>query len=210
MSGDADIERIEQQVQRAAHEDGLLEICLGVYLLLLGALLAARLSLAWIAPLLAPPLWYALERAKRRYVYPRIGYVRFGPDKQADPMGIVGVTVALTLVCVACVAPFILVMGTVRGASFWLERFVPVFVGCLLGIGPYWFAQTFGQKRGYVAAALFPVSGIAIPALGIATGYAAIGFECVLVGLLSLVFGVIALARFLRRYSVQEASDGTN
>ena len=75
--------------------------------------------------------------------------------------------------------------------------------------GPFWLGQTYGLVRGYVFAALLLIGGIAIPALGIATGYNAVGLECLVLGLLSLVSGAIMFGRFLRRYPAEEALDVT-
>jgi hypothetical protein len=49
---------------------------------------------------------------------------------------------------------------------------------------------------------LFLLSGIVIPVLGIASGYEAIGLECLLVGVISLISGVIMFTRFLRKYPI--------
>jgi uncharacterized membrane protein HdeD (DUF308 family) len=51
-----------------------------------------------------------------------------------------------------------------------------------------------------VLAVLFLLSGIVIPVLGIASGYEAVGLECLVVGVISLISGVIMFTRFLRKY----------
>ena len=79
----------------------------------------------------------------------------------------------------------------------------------MMAFGPFWLGQTYGLVRGYVFAALLVLGGIAIPVLGIATGYDAVGLECLLLGLLSLISGGILFARFLRRYPVEEALDAS-
>jgi hypothetical protein len=72
----------------------------------------------------------------------------------------------------------------------------------MLAIGPFWLGETYGVRRGYVFAVLFLLSGIVIPVLGIASGYEAIAFECFLVGVISLISGVIMFTRFLRKYAI--------
>ena len=182
---------------------------LGGYLLLIGGMFATESSLASFSVFLVLLLNPLFERAKSRYIYPRIGYVKLQEEKDADPKGIATVAVGFLVVLLGSIGLFTIAMGRERGWSFWFDYFVPVFAGFMMAVGPFWLGQTYGLKRGYVFAVLFPLGGILIPVLGVATGYAAIGFECLFVGLVSLVSGVIMFTRFLRKYPAEESPDVT-
>jgi len=209
MSHNLDLKEIERRVQHSAYQDGLLELFLGGYLLLIGGMLATESKLTPFSVFLVFLLNPLFERAKSRYIYPRIGYVKFQEEKGTDPKGIATVAIGFLIVLLGSIGLFTLAMGKERGWSFWFDYFVPVFAGFMMAIGPFWLGQTYGLKRGYVLAALFPLGGILIPVLGVATGYAAIGFECLLVGLVILVSGVIMFTRFLRKYPAEESPDVT-
>jgi hypothetical protein len=199
-----DLKEIERRVQHSAYQDGLLEVFLGGYLLLVGASLASQLHLAPLTALLGFLLNPIFERAKKRYIYPRIGYVQFRPEKEADPKGIVAAGVVFVLILLGSMGVFVPAMGKDRGWDLWFDYFLPASAGFMLAIGPFWLGQTYNLRRGYVLAVLFLLSGVAIPVLGIATGYRAVGFECLFAGSLSLVSGVIMFTHFLRKYPPEE------
>lgn len=209
MSSDLDLKEIERRVEQSVFQDGLMEIMMGGFLLVFGASLATRailipfisllvIFLSLLVIYLGNPL---LERLKKRYIYPRIGYVKLRPEKEADPKGI-AVAAILFVVILLGSGLFSLAMGEERGWAFWFSYFLPASAGFMLAIGPFWLGETYGVRRGYVFAALFLLSGIAIPVLGIASGYEAVGLECLLVGVVSLISGVTMFTRFLRRYPV--------
>jgi len=150
------------------------------------------------------------ERAKNRFIYPRIGYVKLREAEGSDPKGIVIGVIGFVVVLLVAVGLFMLLMGKERGWSFWLNYFVPGLSGFMMAIGPFWLGQTYGLKRAYVLAVLFLLGGILIPVLGIATGYAAVGLECSLGGLISLISGTIMFTRFLRKYPLEDVADVTN
>jgi MFS family permease len=207
MSQSLDLKEVEQRVLQSVYQDGLMEIFLGGFLLMFGVLFAIRSRLASFSVLLIFLLNPLLERAKKRYIYPRIGYVKLRPEKQADTKGIVIVVGVLTAILLGALGVFVLAMGRERGLPLWLNHFFPAFAGFMLAIGPFWWGQTFGVRRGYVLAALFLLSGILIPVLGMATGYEAVALECMLVGMVSLISGTVLFTRFLRRYPPEEMPD---
>lgn len=200
MSKKLDLKEIERRVHQSVFQDGLIEIMMGGFLLVVGGLLGRAGRLLLLISLLVPFLGNALlERLKKRYIYPRIGYVKLRPKKEADPKGIVVAGILYVVIMLASMALFPLAMGKERGWTFWFNYFLPASAGFMLAIGPFWLGETYGVKRGYVFAALFLLSGIAIPVLGIASGYEAVALECLLVGVISLISGVIMFTRFLRK-----------
>jgi len=207
MSHNLDLKEIERRVQRSVYQDGLLEIFLGSFLLLLGVLFTISPILVAFSGFLAFLIKPLFERVKKRYIYPRIGYVKFGTEKEAAK-GIVATAAVFVVILLGSMGVFVLTMKD-HGRAFWFDYFFPAFAGFMTAFGPFWLGQTYNFKRGYVFAALFLLSGIAIPVLGIATGYNAVSLEWLLMGLVILVSGVIMFTRFLRKYPAEEASDAT-
>ena len=216
MSQNLDLKEIERRVHQSVFQDGLMEIMMGGFLLVVGASLAMDMKwgvllISLLVIFLGNPL---LERAKKRYIYPRIGYVKLRPEKEADPKGIVVAAIVFVVILLGS-GLFTLAIGKDRGWAFWFKYFLPGSTGFMLAIGPFWLGETYGVRRGYVFAVLFLLSGIVIPVLGIASGYEAIGFECLLVGGISLISGVIMFTRFLRDYPIpavpaEEESDDSD
>jgi len=209
MSQNLDLKEIERRVHQSVFQDGLMEIMMGGFLLVVGASLVMDMKwgvllISLLVIFLGNPL---LERAKKRYVYPRIGYVKLRPEKEADPKGIVVAAIVFVVILLGS-GLFTLAIGKDRGWAFWFKYFLPGSTGFMLAIGPFWLGETYGVRRGYVLAVLFLLSGIVIPVLGIASGYEAVGLECLVVGVISLISGVIMFTRFLRNNPVvpEEAS----
>ena len=209
MLQDMDLNEIERRVQRSAYQDGLLEIFLGSFLLLLGVVFTISPILVAFSALLIFLINPLFERIKNRHIYPRIGYVKFGPEKEADAKGIAATAVVFVVILLGSLVVFVLVMGNPLGRAFWLDYFFPAFTGFMTAFGPFWLGHTYGLKRGYVFAALLVLSGIIIPVLGIAKGYNAVSLEWLLVGLVILISGLIMFSRFLRRYPLEKAPDVT-
>ncbi|MFQ6001633.1 MAG: hypothetical protein ACE5LG_08185 [Anaerolineae bacterium] len=203
MAQKLDLKEIERWVEQSVFQDGLMEIMMGGFLLAVSASLATDAKLISFISLLVIFLGNPLlEHLKRRYIYPRIGYVKLRPEKEADPKGIALAAILFVVILLGSMRLFPLAMGEERGWVFWFTYFFPASTGFMLAIGPFWLGETYGVKRGYVFAALFLMSGIAIPVLGIASGYEVVGLECLLVGVISLISGVTMFTRFLRNYPV--------
>ena len=71
-----------------------------------------------------------------------------------------------------------------------------------MAIGPWTVGQTYRLARWYACAALFVAGGIALPLLGIATGYDAISLEVMVVGGLALIYGIGLFATFVHSVPV--------
>ena len=210
MTDQLDFQEVEKRVNQAVYQDGLLEVFLGAFLLIIGVLFVADSKLVAFGVLLMFLFSWLLERIKKKYVYPRIGYVKLRPEKEADPKGIVLVALIAVVVQMGVLAIFVLVMGIDLGSEAFMQYVVPPAAGLLMAIGPYWLAQTYNVRRGYVLAVLFILIGVLMPITGLASGYQAVGWECLVVGVISFVTGFIMFSSFIRRNPpapIEEAPD---
>jgi hypothetical protein len=153
-----------------------------------------------IAIFFAKPL---IERVKKRYIYPRIGYVKLPEDPNATGKGIAIAALVFVVLLLGAMGISMLVLGTENGVDFFLTYIVPPATGVMFAIGPYWLGQTYGLLRGYVWAALFVLGGIAMPVFQIASGYQAVGLLSTMMGLLTLTTGTIMFVRFIRKYPAE-------
>jgi hypothetical protein len=75
MNDSLDTKEIERKAYFNYHKDGILDIYLGVSIAMLTAsLISPTYSMVWMIALL--PVFY--RDSKRRYTFPRLGYVKFG------------------------------------------------------------------------------------------------------------------------------------
>jgi len=196
------MKRLETRSRQAAARDGVTEILLGILLTVYGALFYLATPFAMLAiplPFLLIPLGRLL---RRRYVYPRIGYVRAAGTPGAM-RGILVTAVVAVFLLLAALGAFAIVMGLERGKALWLSHFLPAFGGCLIAIGPWSLARTYRLARWGVFGALLVVCGIAFPLTGLALGYDAIALESALLGILSTVYGIGLFTTLIHRVPVQ-------
>lgn len=202
MSVKLDLKEIERKANYAAYQDGLTEISMGLFLFFYGGALASDvlpISIVFIffAIFFAKPLF---ERVKKRYIYPRTGYVKLPKDPHTTGKGIAISAVVMVVALLAAMGISMAVLGQKPGLDFFLTYIVPPASGFMLAIGPYWLGQTYGLRRAYIWAALFVLGGIAMPVFGIASGYEAVGLVCIVVGLITFVTGTLMFVRFIRKY----------
>ncbi len=200
MSIKLDLKEIERRANHAAYQDGLTEILMGLFLFFYGGTLAIKvlpigIVFIFFAVFFAKPL---IERIKKRYIYPRTGYVKLPPDPHTTGKGIVISAVVMVVALLAAMGISMAVLGQKPGLNFFLSYIVPPASGFMFAIGPYWLGQTYGLVRGYIWAVLFVLGGIAMPVFSIASGYQAVGLLCTVVGLVTLITGTIMFARFIR------------
>ncbi|MFC1879748.1 hypothetical protein ACFLZW_07520 [Chloroflexota bacterium] len=208
MSNPIDLREIERRAQRAYYQDGLMELLLGVYLILVGGMLATESKLmpfTVFAVFLIKPVW---DRLKARYTFPRIGFVEFPEDAQAGK-GILK-TLALFFVVAAVLAVGLTyLLGGERGWDFFLFRILPAMIGVLLACGPVYAADTYGLKRWWFIAVLFVLSGVLAPFAGAPDYYTTIGLQISLVGVVALLMGLWLAIVFMRKHPILE-EEGIN
>ncbi|UCE96164.1 MAG: hypothetical protein JSV51_00715 [Candidatus Bathyarchaeota archaeon] len=207
---ESSLREVERRTYMAYHQDGLLDIFVGVYVLLfgLGILLMTTIEFStWfvipaIFPAVMMPIWISV---KKRITMPRIGYVKFG-YRGANKM--VAIFLGLT---VAGLGAFMLFgLGAFMGQGWALtlrNLIIPngmIIVGILAAAISSLFAYTMGLKRLYAYGILVLTSFL--------TGhFTTIPFEYVLlaIGLVIIINGFVLLTRFIRKYPLAPG-DETN
>jgi hypothetical protein len=205
-----ELNEIRKRAFRSLYENGLPEIFFGVILVIVGVSLGVgpwALPFASVVIIFFPPL---LKAAQRRFVYPRMGYAGFGA-KDGDGKAGIFPAVAIAFI-VLLVAAFVItsVMGWHSLLSLWSTRGLPVCLGALIAIGPFSEASRFGTRRWYVLGAVYLASGFFVQYVPGERHYTHIvGAQLLIVGGVTLVWGLLFFARFLKKYPVtaEEASD---
>ena len=213
MSTSTELDAIALKVQQAYYEDGLADLFMGVIFLGLASLftlLAHHVTFLVFMIILLNPLFYGplIEAAKRRWVYPRAGYVK---PKQLEETSTRGVLLILLLiVSIVIIPPVILfILSGYAGLFFWLIWIAPPGFGLLIAIGPFFLAYRYHLTRYYLFAILLPVIGVIVPWLNLSVpnAYAAFfttfAIQTAIIGLLALLSGTVLFLRFLQRYPVE-------
>ena len=203
MTNKNSLREIEKKTYMSYHQDGLLDIFVGVYILLVGTgiflLTMTDFNMWFIIPAIFPaimiPLWIS---AKKRITMPRIGYVKFGVRGVNKMMAIF---LGLTVVGLGAFMVFGLGASMGEGWALTLRDFLISNSMIIIGIGAITisslFAYTMGLKRLYGYGMLTFVLFF--------TGYfLAIPFEyfVVTIGLVIIISGFVLLMRFIRKYPI--------
>jgi len=205
MEEKIDLKRIERKAYTSYHQDGLIDVFAGFLILSFGLWLI--LDMAWMGWI----LWFvavsAYAAAKRVFTIPRIGFVKFAPQrvKSLQTIAVIGFSLSALLGVVAfmqveggstplwllfAIEYYMLVIGLLGAASF-----------CVVG-------YTFRIRRMYAYALLTLIMFAAGHFL-----YYPLHYYVILLGTLILLFGLALLIRFIRRYppsTIESLGDSGN
>ena len=191
MDEKIDLRDIEQRAWRVYMEDGLVEIMIGVVLFLASGAFHTSSTVVFLVfwPIFGQNI---IEAIRKRYTYPRIGYVKLqsdDPKKTARGMFLYMVAVIAIMAVV-----LYLLFGSGTWAPYLLYQWLPTFVGAML-VGAMTYTKSKSGDARYYAYALVAI------AIGVA--FSLHRFEPVKMGvtlyllLLSGIMIVTGLARFV-------------
>lgn len=202
MTEEPNLKEIERRAYMSYHQDGLLDIFVGLYILGFG--LGITMEVLWeigfaviipgIILVTVLPIWFA---AKRKITLPRIGFVNFGVRGTNKLVAIfIGTTVAGLLALFA----FTLAMMQ-DGTRQWLDL---IFQNGMLIVGfgslgvCILFGYSMGLKRLYAYGLLAAISLIVGHFMGIFFAYILLALGAVVIGT-----GVALLISFVKKYPLK-------
>jgi hypothetical protein len=202
-----DLKEVEKRTYMFYHQDGLIDIFVGVYVLLFGlGIFYATVTdfstwfiLPAIFPALIVPVWISV---KKRITIPRIGYVKFGHR------GVNKLMIIFIGTLVAGLGVFFVFTFTSRNQVWAMElRNLIISNGMfVLGIGAAstsgLFAYTMGLKRLYIY-------GLLSLSLFVTGQYITIPLAYVLIIIASVIIvtGAILLGRFIQKHPTAQGDE---
>lgn len=222
MSTSTELDAIALKVHQAYYEDGLADVFMGVIFLGLASmftLLAHHITFLVFMIITLNPLFYGalIEAAKRRWVYPRAGYVKPKPLEEMSTRGVLLILVLISSIVILPPVVLFIISGY-AGLFFWLIWIAPPGFGLTIAIAPFILARKYHITRYYLFAILLPVIGVIVPWLNLSVpnAYAAFfttfAIQTAIIGLLALLSGTILFLQFLHRYPVEpkDLAEGEN
>jgi len=206
MKKDTSLREIEKKTYMSYHQDGLIDIFVGVYVLLFGfgilLMTVADLSTWFTIPaifvVIMLPLWISV---KKRVTIPRIGYVKFGVRGANKLMAIF---IGLMVAGLGTFAVF--TFASSQGWALTLRNLIVSNSMIIIGISAATisglFAYTMGLKRLYAY-------GLLTLALFFTGHFITIPFEYLLltIGLAIIINGFVILMQFIRKYPLPQGDD---
>lgn len=187
---------IERRVFRDAQQDGLGELLIGIGMILVAGIVLTPtfLKVLFYIPIL---LFSRIgEALRRRFTYPRIGYVKFQPENSKK---VVGGIFLLIFVLLAIMALVFTLFGDVRDFDLWL-RWFPAFCGTIL-VGLFLdMAGKTGSRRYYVFAPLSVLIGFSFSLIHFETATTGMAMYFLSMGTVLILTGGILFLWFLHKY----------
>lgn len=200
MSTGIDLEQLERKTYLAYHQDGLADVVAGLILLIFGlGMVFAEATLfifAWTPFLLLWPF-------KRILTVPRIGYVKYVPERRRKiQLGLVVMMVAGVLSLLLGAVASLAYSGQITGLQAWFRANSLVVFGAILASAFILIAALFGIKRFFVYAPLVFAPWVLGRIFDVEPGI----LLAVVSGLILLV-GLSLLIRFLVQFPVLSAEE---
>lgn len=206
MTTNVDLDAVKRKIIHDYCQDGLMEVVFGGYFSLIGLSLARGISGAFVAfVIFLAPL---LQGLKKRFVYPRTGYVKLREgDPGPAPWFALG-SLALGLVVLIVV---LIALGIIGQPARWY-RWMPIFFGIGMAGGLLGLGIAVRMARYHVIAGLVLLGGPAFALLPLPGKLENIGVFFASVGAVLLFWGVVTFGLFVRRYPVikEEAGDAVS
>ncbi len=195
MKQQVDFKEIEQKAFRDSQQDGLMEFVMGICLLAMSTRLLSRVLIVMfpIAMILFRP---ALNAMRKRFTYPRTGFVKLIPDRPKD--AIAGIAL-ITLIIIAVMAIAFILFADVRNFNLWL-KWVPLWAGVVLAIMFVSLAAKSATTRYYIFALWSVISGIVLSIPNFEPIETGTLLYFLAMGVFLTPSGFLLFIRFLRKY----------
>ncbi len=208
MNTKTSLREVERRTYMSYHQDGLIDIFVGVYVLLfaLGILLMTETEFStWfvipaIFPAIMVPIWIS---AKKRITMPRIGYVKFG-SRGANKL----TAVFLGLMVAGLGAFMVFSFSSSQAWALTLRNLIisngMIIIGISAAAISSLFAYIMGLNRLYAYGLLTLVLFLAGHFITIPFGYFLLA-----IGLVIIINGFVLLTQFMRKYPLPQG-EGPN
>ena len=197
---EADLEEMEQKTYKEFMQDGFTEIFVGIFLVGMGSLFAVERTIVFImlfAVIFFPRI---MERLKRRYTYPRIGYAKLHVDPPKKTAR--GIFSYILVVIVAMAVALFIIFGDIS-VDLWY-RWSPTLMGAMMTGAFIYLAGKTGDSRYYGIAVFGLAAGVVLSTYGFDSMWTGHTVYLLFMGFLFIGLGMVQFAYFLSKYPLQE------
>jgi len=198
MSAAIDLLKIEKKAYRDSQQDGLMEVMMGLILITFGCFLYSPVFAFYILLIIFSKK--IVESIRRRYTYPRIGFVKFHKENPKDAL--TGVFL-FEFAVIVIIFTLISIFGDVKDYSRWI-KWSPLFFGMIL-VGPFAHAASRSGSIRYAGYAMLSVVlGLFFSIIEFGSGYTGLILYLVFIGAFLFLGGLVIFTLFLRKYPLPE------
>ena len=203
MNEDSDLRELKQRTFRAANQDGLTEMMMGLMIIVIGGIMINSIFVAFVALIIIFQA-VAVEQFREKYTYPRIGRVRFTEEQLTDYGPYWGVFALLMFIALAAVIASVFIQNEIIEI---VARWAPL----IMSIGLLHQFALLGQKSGlggyYGVGTLITVIGAVLVSLEFSSALDRMVLYLLVVGGIVFLSGLVILLRFIRKYPVLDLEE---
>ncbi len=194
MTQNINLKDIEKKAYRDSQQDGLMEVTMGLILMTFGGFFYSPIFAFYI--LLIIFSGKIVEFMRRRYTYPRVGFVKFHEENPKDALtGVFLFEVAVIVIMFTLISIF----GDVKDYSQWV-KWSPLFFGMIL-VGPFAHAASRSGSIRYTGYAILSVVlGVFFSLTEFGSGCTGLILYLVFIGTFLFLGGLAIFIQFLRKY----------
>jgi hypothetical protein len=203
MNEDSDLRELEQRTFRAANQDGLTEMMMGLMVIVIGGIMINSFFVAFVALIIIFQA-VAIEQFREKYTYPRIGRVKFTEEQMTDYGPYWGVFAFMMIIALASVIVSVFIQNEIIEI---VARWAPL----IMSIGLLHQFTLLGQKsglKGYYGVGVFiTILGAILVLLEFPAALARMEVYLLVVGGVLFLTGLVILMRFIRKYPVLDLEE---
>jgi hypothetical protein len=194
MNEKIDLEDIERKMYREANSDGIMELLLGIILLFQAGASGKSYFTVFLAFI---PIYgnRVIEALKRKFTYPRIGYVEFKREEASIGWGILGY--GLAVIAVVSIVATVFYGGNMEKVDIY--RWVPLAIGAIFLGGMIYLHSKSGDPVVYLYSFVTLVAGGVFTFYGFESSMRIIQLYLLSLAGFFLIAGIIRLLTFKRR-----------
>jgi len=204
MNEEQDLKTIEHESFREFMQDGFTEILAGTIFLVFPVIFTRPYFVPIFVLFYIFFLPHFVEVVRKKYVYPRIGYVKLREEEPPK------VTAGVVITVILMIAAGIIVVYAISIdfiSPDMIYRWVPAFFGVIMWAPSHYLTDKTGQKRYYLFGALMTITGFAVALIDFLPVEAVVVVYSLSWGAAFFVLGIIKVVLFIRKYPVIESPE---
>ena len=199
MTDDRDLQALERGVYRDSYSDGIIDVLVGLSLVWIGVAWIWLPGIAGLAGVLPAIFVTVMLEARKRFLAPRVGYVKWGRSRRSwEQRNLAALVVVGVAVLLLGIGVYLLVSRSSTDSSG-LSSIMPGLMAWLLALVAIGLAFVMGTWRMLAYAGILATAGFST-----AWADASPGWPLLAAGIPITITGAVMLAVFIRRNPVME------
>ncbi len=203
MTDKINLKDMEKNAHKLVTQDGLMEILMGAIMFVTSSSFSGTAAFTPFLGLYVILLSTIVEAFRKRFTYPRIGYIKLQDDDIKKVW--IGILTFVGAIMLALMVFIYLIIGNL--SSDLVYKWIPTVIGLILFGGLYYNYQRSGDKTSIIYIVIAVSAGFIFSILGFAEPKNGPQYYLLLMSGVFIAAGVIRFYRFREKYPVKPLSE---